>query len=123
MPTTTVVGSNVIVSWMAPSSNGSPILAYVITFRDTSGNYRLNLDDCNGSLQSIVSSRTCTVPLTSLYNSPFNLALGDHIYAIIIAVNSYGNSVQSTPGDGASVVLVPDAPINIANNPAMTSAT
>jgi hypothetical protein len=58
-----------------------------------------------------------------LYGSPFSLALGDHIYAIVIAVNSYGNSVASTPGDGAAVVLVPDAPTNIANNPAMTSAT
>lgn len=123
MPTTEVVGSNVIVSWTAPSSNGSPILAYVITFRDTSGNYHLNLADCNGTQQSIVTSRTCTVPLTVLYGSPFSLALGDHIYAIVIAVNSYGNSVASTPGDGAAVVLVPDAPTNIANNPAMTSAT
>ena len=54
MPVTTVVGSNVILSWTAPSSNGSPILAYVITLRDTLGNYHLDLEDCNGSLQSIV---------------------------------------------------------------------
>lgn len=81
MPTTTVVGSNVIISWEAPSSNGSPILSYVITLRDTSGNYHLNLANCNGALQSVVSSRTCTVPLSVLYASPYNLALGDHIYA------------------------------------------
>lgn len=63
------------------------------------------------------------MPLSVLYAAPYNLALGDHIYAIIVAVNTYGNSIQSTPGDGAAVVLVPDAPTNLANNPAMTSAT
>lgn len=122
MPVTTVVGANVHVSWVAPSSNGSPITAYIITFRDTAGDYRLNLNDCNGSLPSVVSTLQCIVPLSAFYSSPFNLILGDHIFAKIVAINSYGNSLASTPGDGAAVVLLPDAPINLANNPSLTNA-
>jgi hypothetical protein len=51
------------------------------------------------------------------------MVLGDHIYAKIYAINSYGDSFASEPGDGAAVVFLPDAPINLANNAAITSAT
>lgn len=51
------------------------------------------------------------------------MVLGDHIYAKITAINSYGDSFESEPGDGAAVVFLPDAPINLANNAAITSAT
>jgi hypothetical protein len=63
------------------------------------------------------------MPLSVLYASPFSLVLGDHIYAKIIAINSYGDSLASEPGDGAAVVFLPDAPVNLANNAAITSAT
>jgi hypothetical protein len=51
------------------------------------------------------------------------MVLGDHIYAIITAYNDYGDSFESVPGDGAAVVFLPDAPYNLANNAAVTSAT
>jgi hypothetical protein len=57
-----------------------------------------------------------------MYAAPFSLILGDHIYAEIVAVNSYGNSQTSAPGDGSAVVLPPDSPSNLANNPAITNA-
>jgi hypothetical protein len=63
------------------------------------------------------------VPLSVLYNSPFDLVLGDHIYAKITAINSYGRSLESVPGDGSAMVQPPDAPVNFANNPAVTIAT
>jgi hypothetical protein len=63
------------------------------------------------------------MPLSILYVSPFSMVLGDHIYAKIIAINSYGDSFASEPGDGVAVVFLPDAPINLANNAAITSAT
>ena len=121
MPATVISGSDIFVNWTAPSSNGSPITSYIITFRDTLGNYNL-LDVCNGSLPLIASSLKCTVPLETMYVSPFNLILGDHIYAKIVAVNSYGQSLASIAGDGAAVVFKPDAPLNLANNPAVTNA-
>jgi hypothetical protein len=49
--------------------------------------------------------------------------MGDHIFAKITAVNAFGNSLTSPPGDGSAVVFVPDAPLNLANNPAVTSQT
>ena len=51
------------------------------------------------------------------------MILGDHIYAKITAINIYGSSLDSVPGDGAAVVFLPEAPINLANNAAITSAT
>ena len=122
MPTTAIVGSNINVSWVAPTSNGSPITAYIITFRDSADNYHLLLDDCNGSSPQVVSTLQCVVPLTKMYVSPFNLILGDNIAVKIVAINSYGNSLPSAPVDGAAVVMLPDAPIGLANNPALTNA-
>ena len=40
-----------------------------------------------------------------------------------MAVNAYGDSEISEPGNGAVIVLVPDAPQTLANNPAITSKT
>jgi hypothetical protein len=61
--------------------------------------------------------------LTTLYASPFNLILNDSIYSKIIATNYYGNSPYSTEGNGGITVFVPNAPINLANDPAVTSDT
>jgi hypothetical protein len=48
--------------------------------------------------------------------------MGDHVFSKIIAINLYGNSLPSLPGDGAIVIFVPDAPLNLANNAAITSS-
>jgi hypothetical protein len=61
--------------------------------------------------------------LTTLYAAPFNMVLGDHIYAKIVAFNDYGDSFPSVPGDGAAVVFLPDAPYSLSNNASITSAT
>jgi hypothetical protein len=50
------------------------------------------------------------------------MILGDHIYVIITANNLYGASLESVPGDGAAIVFLPEAPLNLANNAAITSA-
>lgn len=55
--------------------------------------------------------------------SPFSLVIGDSIYARITAINGYGTSLVSVPGDGEAMVVLPDAPLNLQNNPAITSAT
>jgi hypothetical protein len=51
------------------------------------------------------------------------MVLGDHIYAKITAINTYGSSLESVPGDGAAVVFLPEAPLVVANDAAITSAT
>jgi hypothetical protein len=104
-------------------SNGKQITGYKITLRDHHGDYHYQLAYCEGSNLDIMTARACTMPLTVLYAPPFNMVMGDHIYAKIVAFNDYGDSFESIPGDGAAVVFLPDAPYNLANNAAITDAT
>lgn len=47
--------------------------------------------------------------------------LGYSIQIKIVAINAYGNSKESEPGNGGIIVLVPDPVINLHNNPTITS--
>jgi hypothetical protein len=51
------------------------------------------------------------------------LALGDSVFATITASNVYGESQDSPAGNGATIVLVPDAPVGVSDNTLITSAT
>jgi hypothetical protein len=53
--------------------------------------------------------------LASLTQLPYSLTLGSSIDAKVIAYNIYGDSAYSDIGSGAFIVLVPDAPISMAN--------
>jgi hypothetical protein len=59
--------------------------------------------------------------LATLVLPPFNLIYNDGIFAQIIATNFYGSSMTSLTGSGANVLLVPDAPISVSNNPSVTN--
>jgi hypothetical protein len=65
----------------------------------------------------------CTLPLSVLYAAPYNLLQGDQIHAKVIVSNAYGDSAFSPDGSGGIVVLVPDAPLTLANDAATTSNT
>jgi len=78
---------------------------------------------CLESMTNIIASASCTVPISTLVAAPFNLQWGSTIYATISAVNIYGTSVISTSGSGAVIVTVPDAPMNLANNVALTTGS
>jgi len=67
------------------------------------------------------TSTTCTIPVSVLRASPFSLAWGTSVYAKIIATNIYGNSLQSSAGNGAIITTTPDAPINLAENTSFRS--
>lgn len=85
--------------------------------------YATELMYCNGLLASVASARRCTIPLNRFVTTPFNLIEGDHIYAKVIANNLHGQSEYSLEGNGASIWLVPDAPLSLSNNAALTDAT
>jgi hypothetical protein len=70
-----------------------------------------------------VTDVKCTLPLLSLQQAPWSLTLGDSIYATVSATNTYGESSDSPAGNGATMVLVPDSPISVQDNPEVTSAT
>ena len=46
---------------------------------------------------------------------------GDHVYANIVALNVKGSSIVSADGNGAQILTIPDAPINIAEVTALTN--
>ena len=54
---------------------------------------------------------------------PFSLSCGSSIYAIVMATNVVGNSMQSNPGNGGVITTNPDAPVSLANVATVTSAT
>jgi hypothetical protein len=81
------------------------------------------LTDCDGTLAEIITATECTVPISTLTASPFNLVVGDEVWVNIMATNLYGDSIISMDGNGAIIALVPDSPVNLANNLEVTSAT
>lgn len=54
--------------------------------------------------------------------APFNLELGNTIYAKVVAFNYYGDSQSSPEGSGSVIQLVPDAPVNLQNDLSFTSS-
>ena len=70
-----------------------------------------------------MSSQTCSISLATLKASPFLLIKDESVYAKIISVNVYGESVHSSAGNGAVIQLVPDAPISLTNDPTTTIDT
>jgi hypothetical protein len=111
----------VIFDWNAPNPNGTPLTGYKIYIRQANLSYILDNNICDGLSASVISNSQCTVPLSKLTASPYNLLKGYSIFAQVIATNQYGDSIISQPGNGGVIVLVPDAPISLANNPTITN--
>jgi hypothetical protein len=59
------------------------------------------------------SSVTCSVPASALVAAPFSLDWGDSVIAKVLAVNAYGESLESVEGNGAVILTYPDAPIDV----------
>jgi hypothetical protein len=54
--------------------------------------------------------------LDILTSEPYSLIKGNSVYAKIIAQNQYGDSPNSLEGNGAVMIIKPDAPINLLND-------
>jgi hypothetical protein len=68
---------------------------------------------CDATVTSILNAQQCTIPLSTLTAVPYSLVQGDSIFAKVVAINYYGESLESDSGNGAIIYLVPDAPINL----------
>jgi hypothetical protein len=75
--------------------------------------YSYNYDYCNGENAAVMSTTSCTIPISSLIAAPFILPWGASIFAKIQCYNSYGDSFESTSGNGAIIYTVPDAPYGL----------
>ncbi len=78
---------------------------------------------CIEETAAVVSSTICTVPILSLIVQPFLLPWGSSVFAKVTAVNIYGLSTESSDGNGAIILTVPDAPVMLANNPSGTTGS
>ena len=80
---------------------------------------------CNGTDPTIVANTQCTVPISVLMASPFNLQIGSSILVSIVSYNQVGDSPYSDVGSGAIIQLslVPDAPLNLTRSNATLDKT
>jgi hypothetical protein len=49
--------------------------------------------------------------VSTLRVAPFNLYWGDSVYAKVVAINVYGDSLESETANGAIIITYPDAPL------------
>ena len=122
-PTTAISGSNVVVSWSAPTTNGSAITSYGITFKKNDNSFTTELTNCNGADSTIKTNRQCSIPKSVFSASPFSLPNTASVYAKVTATNSVGTSSASSEGNGALMATAPDAPGSVAEDSANTSHT
>lgn len=77
----TLISQNILdyvqLSWVAPSSNGLAITSYTVLIRKSDNTYIQNIAFCNGANSVVLSTTLCTIPLSILTASPFNLVYGD----------------------------------------------
>lgn len=111
-----------IIAWVAPDNGGSAITSYIVELRQVDDTtYTQQLSYCDGSSSAVVADKQCSVPISTLIDSPYSLLWGDLVYARVTAVNVYGESSVSNEGTGATISTVPDAPLSLANTPAQTT--
>jgi hypothetical protein len=79
--------------------------------------------NCDGTDYEILGARTCSILITDLLASPYDLPWGASVYAKVSAINIVGSSVYSVEGNGGIILTVPDAPLDLESNPAINSAT
>lgn len=73
--------------------------------------YSQQLTSCDMNTSTLV---TCTIHVNIFRSLPYDLPWGSSIYAKVISVNVYGDSIESLEGNGAVITTTPDAPINLA---------
>jgi hypothetical protein len=71
------------------------------------------LTQCDGSETLITQNAQCSISSVLLNQAPFSIEWGTSVYAKIIAINQYGESLASLEGNGGILITNPDAPINL----------
>ena len=104
-------------------TNVSPITGYRVYIQEHSqGTFTQEQVNCLGSSAQVIAEQKCFINLDTLIVAPYSLVLNEDIWAKVVAFNVYGDSPISDAGNNALTKLIPDAPVNLANNPAVTNA-
>jgi hypothetical protein len=78
-------------------------------------------DNCDSiNVPSVLTTRSCQVPISALVASPYSLPWGSSVLAEVQAYNAYGDSYFSPTGNGAIILTLPDAPVNLSIDPLFT---
>lgn len=112
-PITIWLNDIVQAAWYEPNDNGAEITSYTITFREVDLEFSANTVNCDGSLSSVVASRTCYLPVSVFKAEPYSLPWGDGVYAKVVATNAKGDSETSDEGNGCIIIYNPDPPVDV----------
>lgn len=121
-PATALIESDIVVTWIKPATMGSEITSYKIYLQDSNSNWQ-QTPSCDGTASPVVTSKSCTIPITVLTATPFSLAGQAVVNAKITATNGIGESLESPSGNGGFIAEVPGAPTTVAPDSAYTSHT
>lgn len=106
-----------MITWSAPWDSTTPEFVYTIEFRHNDEVIFSNVGEiCDGTDTTVISTRYCSVPITTLRAEPFLYEWGKTAYAKVSATNIKGSSEFSEVGFGGTIEKSPDAPINLVNN-------
>lgn len=89
------VGTNIVVKWHKPYDNSATITKYRIVFRNQLSQLLPILTHCDGADPTIISTLSCTIPMTVFNTHPFFLSIGDLIAGQAEAYNNIGYSNPS----------------------------
>jgi hypothetical protein len=120
--------NDVTLSWQAPSNQpvtdfGDNLTSYLIYIRTADiETWARDETNCPGTDVSLTS---CSLTIAELQSEPFNLFLGDSVYAKVVAVNTIGESPASIAGNGAVMfnTVEPDAPIDLERDHSSTTTS
>jgi hypothetical protein len=88
---------DVVMTWVIPSDNSSPITSYKIEFLDANALVWSQLTThCDGTNSAIMVAHQCTIPMAKFTATPLSLSLSDLIVVRASAYNANGWSTVST---------------------------
>jgi hypothetical protein len=110
----------VTISWTAPADGGDAITEYKVEIRGGGGVFSTESTACPGTDATLLSSRSCLVPMSTLRAAPHSLAFDAFVEVRLSARNAYGWGASSAVNtDGARVRVEPSQ----VAQPVLTSVT
>jgi hypothetical protein len=114
--TSAILGTNVVITWVAPFDGGSGIIGYTVTILKSDDVTFEAYTGCTGTAVS------CTIADSVLQAAPYSLANGASVYAKVRAKNAVGDSTAALvpavalPSAQSKQLLLTDMALNATIN-------